>query len=109
MPRPTFSRRQILEYIVQNPKRYSNEVVESAKKTLAGRYVDQRTADEQSRAKERNSAQRSAARNRRPSGMSSQNTRDAVNKGTGLSRMSVSDRDRLRTMADSYATFGWAT
>lgn len=111
MPRQrrTFTQRDIMQYIVSHPNRYSDTVVGRAQ-----RYLDTNGGDnyssrarEESRANERNSAARSAARNRLPAGMSSQTTQQAVNRGTGLNRNSVTDEARLRTAADSYAAFGW--
>ena len=111
MPRQrnTFTQREIMQYIVSHANRYSPSVVERAQRFLDSRGQDNYSARarEQSRANERNSAARSAARNRTPSGMSSQTTRQAVNRGTGLSRSNVTNEARLRTAADSYAAFGW--
>ena len=109
MPRQRreFSEREIMEYIVNHPNRYSNSVVERAQQYLDRGGSYQRRADQQSRANERNSASRSAARNRTPAGMSSQTTQQAVNRGTGLSRNNVTNETRIRMQADSYAAFGW--
>ena len=111
--RPT--RREIMQYIVDNANRYNRETVESAQRYLDRGYstsnprVSEYADSTSERRRERSSTQRSAARRRRPAGMSSRTTRSAVERGTGLSRMSVSDSARLRSMADSYAAFGWGT
>lgn len=111
MPRQrrTFTQRDIMDYIVSHASRYSERVVERAQRYLDTRGRDNYSsrAQQENRADERNSASRSAARNRVPAGMSSQTTRQAVNRGTGLNRNNVTDAARLRTAADSYAAFGW--
>lgn len=107
--RNAFTRREIMQYIVSHRNRYGETVVERAQRFLDSNGQDDYSprARQQSRANERNSAARSASRNRTPAGMSSQTTRQAVNRGTGLSRSNVTNEARLRTAADSYAAFGW--
>lgn len=102
------SKREVMRYIIDNSKRYNdNGLQENARKELRTGDAYQPKAKQESRTKQRGSGQRSAARRRRPAGMSSARTRDVVARQTGLSRENVKDSDILRMRADAYAAFGW--
>ena len=103
-------RREVMQYIVDHADRYGG--ANSTRVQQAQRYLDNHVSEveqspTQSRAKERNSRQRSDARNRRRPGMNSANTRNVVERSAGVTSMNRTDADFLRSRADAWAAFGW--